>query len=86
MLIGSSPDSLELPLDEGVPDKNNLGRTEILRAFDNGDSRPLRDFLHDLQDRASTLKQTPIPKTSTELAGAFWTLTPTVLGLGLACG
>jgi hypothetical protein len=87
LLIDPSSDPPEgPPNDERVANKSNLDRTEILRAFDDGNSRPIRDLLHDLQERAYLFAQTPVSKKPTELADAFLTLTPTVLGLGLACG
>lgn len=86
MYIGSPSNSSEPPIDGGAPNTNNVDRTEILRAFDNGNSRPFRVLLRDLQERARGFIQAPVSEKSTELLDAFLTLTPTVLGLGLACG
>ena len=86
MFIDPYLDSLKPSVDKGIPNTNNLDHTEILRAFETGNSRPLRDLLRDLQERAHVLIESPILEKSMELVDAFSTLTPTVLGLGLACG
>ena len=76
MYISSPSNSSEPPIDGGAPNTNNVDRTEILRAFDNGNSRPFRGLLRDLQERARVFIQAPVSEKSTELLDAFLTLTP----------